>query len=559
MVIRCAGVLVAGLGAMVLASGAGASEAGAGGGPGSDGSGPTTLKARADIIKEGPVALAGHDRRDVIQVKFRDGLHVRLRDDRLTDFGAGVLDEAQGVLGLVAGGRWQRITDVPEQQLDALRANAQQNLGRVIADMNLEYHLFLPAGLDAAAAIDAFNGLEIVELAQPVPMPPPLPLPGDFQPNQGYLNGSPVGIDAYFGWSDLGTRGAGVRVVDIEYAFNANHQDLPAVTILGPTPQNPFSNDHHGTAVLGQLGGIENGWGVTGIAPESSLYFAGAYTNDTWNVAGAILASLATLEPGDVILIEQQWFGPNGGTNYVPVEWRLPEYNAIVTAVGNGVVVVEAAGNGGENLDAPIFSEGNNGHWPFLPENDSGAIIVGAGAAPSSFGGTQLDRSRLNFSCYGSRVNVQGWGQRVWTTGYGSAYSSEGPNLYYTATFSGTSSASPIVAGACVLLQAWYQDSYGEPIPPLVLREVLMQTGAPQQGANQNIGPRPDVAAAAAALTRPAACPDVTGDGQVNLGDLNLVLANFGQQTDVGDTNGDGVVDLADLNAVLAAFGEICE
>jgi hypothetical protein len=37
------------------------------------------------------------------------------------------------------------------------------------------------------------------------------------------------------------------------------------------------------------------------------------------------------------------------------------------------------------------------------------------------------------------------------------------------------------------------------------------------------------------------------------------VLANFGQQTDVGDTNGDGVVDLADLNAVLAAFGEICE
>ncbi|MFU8828165.1 MAG: M12 family metallo-peptidase [Phycisphaerales bacterium] len=58
---------------------------------------------------------------------------------------------------------------------------------------------------------------------------------------------------------------------------------------------------------------------------------------------------------------------------------------------------------------------------------------------------------------------------------------------------------------------------------------------------------------------RSVLCPaDVTGDGEVSLGDLNLVLANFGQQTSEGDTNGDGVVDLADLNAVLAAFGTSC-
>ncbi|MFU8829054.1 MAG: S8 family serine peptidase [Phycisphaerales bacterium] len=54
-------------------------------------------------------------------------------------------------------------------------------------------------------------------------------------------------------------------------------------------------------------------------------------------------------------------------------------------------------------------------------------------------------------------------------------------------------------------------------------------------------------------------CPgDVTGDGNVDLGDLNLVLANFGQQTSQGDTNGDGIVDLADLNTVLANFGSSC-
>ncbi|MFG0292801.1 MAG: hypothetical protein ACF8MJ_06555 [Phycisphaerales bacterium JB050] len=51
---------------------------------------------------------------------------------------------------------------------------------------------------------------------------------------------------------------------------------------------------------------------------------------------------------------------------------------------------------------------------------------------------------------------------------------------------------------------------------------------------------------------------DVNNDGSVDLADLNLVLANFGQASEAGDTNGDGTVDLADLNAVLAAFGTVC-
>lgn len=52
---------------------------------------------------------------------------------------------------------------------------------------------------------------------------------------------------------------------------------------------------------------------------------------------------------------------------------------------------------------------------------------------------------------------------------------------------------------------------------------------------------------------------DVTGDGVVNLADLNLVLANFGQVAGGGviggDANCDGVVNLTDLNLVLANFG----
>jgi hypothetical protein len=54
-------------------------------------------------------------------------------------------------------------------------------------------------------------------------------------------------------------------------------------------------------------------------------------------------------------------------------------------------------------------------------------------------------------------------------------------------------------------------------------------------------------------------CPaDVNRDGAVNLADLNLVLANFGQVSLDGDTNQDGLVNLADLNLVLALFGTNC-
>lgn len=53
--------------------------------------------------------------------------------------------------------------------------------------------------------------------------------------------------------------------------------------------------------------------------------------------------------------------------------------------------------------------------------------------------------------------------------------------------------------------------------------------------------------------------PDLPGDldqsGTVDLGDLNMVLANFGTTNEQGDATGDGQVDLADLNLVLANFG----
>ena len=52
-------------------------------------------------------------------------------------------------------------------------------------------------------------------------------------------------------------------------------------------------------------------------------------------------------------------------------------------------------------------------------------------------------------------------------------------------------------------------------------------------------------------------CFDVTGDNNVDLSDLNVLLSSFGVD-DGGDVDGDGDTDLQDLNAVLGAFGTSC-
>lgn len=80
--------------------------------------------------------------------------------------------------------------------------------------------------------------------------------------------------------------------------------------------------------------------------------------------------------------------------------------------------------------------------------------------------------------------------------------------------------------------------------------------------ARRAAGPLPtnDVSVLLNAFAPP--CPgDASGDDQVDLTDLNLVLFNFGNAVAPGtngDVNDSGSVDLADLNLVLFNFGSNC-
>ena len=57
-------------------------------------------------------------------------------------------------------------------------------------------------------------------------------------------------------------------------------------------------------------------------------------------------------------------------------------------------------------------------------------------------------------------------------------------------------------------------------------------------------------------------CPgDLDGDSDVDLADLQILLAHYGQtgaEYSDGDLDGDGDVDLADLQALLTVYGVNC-
>jgi hypothetical protein len=423
-----------------------------------------------------------------LDVKFASPTAMRLRGGQLVSL-SGQDIRALGELLSKQRAQVARLLDQPEGAIESDVRRLRQS-GEDAPDLNLWYRVIVDSEAAAQALVADLRTLPgLVEEAYLAPAPAPPPS-GLYTGQQGYVNAAPDGIGARV-VSGPGATGSQVEVVDIEYSWNQSHEDLSKAAgalVANGTPSDPFSDNNHGTAVLGELVADDNSFGVTGIAPDAGLGLVNANNSERgYDLANSINVARTATAPGDVILIEQQtWLTP-GGTDFVPVEWVSAFYDAIKLATADGRIVVEAAGNGAQNLDdAQIFGK----RFP-SGKRDSGAIIVGAGAAP---GCTSPARSRLSFSTYGSRVDIQGWGECVTTTGYGDLFNG-GVNSLYTSGFSGTSSASPIVAGVAAALSSALEAKTGRPAKPADVRRILEATGTPQAG-SEHIGPLPDLVAA---------------------------------------------------------------
>ena len=432
-------------------------------------------------------------------VKFADDARVRARaDGSLRSLTATSL---AGVEALAAreDARFAPLITAPEGRLEALRRRAERLSGRAQPDLGGWLVLELPVasrGDDATIArlgrgLEAFAEVELVH-AQTLLVPPPgdiAPTTPDLTANQSYVDPDP-GLDVAWARSQ-GYRGAGVRLSDCEYGWNPDHEDLedidlhlePGQTIAPSVYTNGW--DSHGTAVVGGSSAPDNGYGVTGIADQASVH---TYTE--WSVeeglrrSTAVFNAIADSGPGDVVLLEMQTVGPGGG--FAPAEVDPAIFTIVRVGTDAGVIVVGAAGNGGEDLDSAPYATYRS--W-----GDSGAILVGAGSASAA-------HNRLSFSTFGSRVDVQGWGASVFTLGYGGFAQYGGDkNQRYTATFNGTSSASGLVAPACAVVQGAAEALTGARLSPRAMRALLVATGVPQ-GSGGHIGPLPDLRAAIEAL-----------------------------------------------------------
>ncbi len=344
----------------------------------------------------------------------------------------------------------------------------------------------LSSGIDPEAVTEVLRSWKTIELAY---IEGRVTLPSGVKPGtttesslpsilaqQPYLGPAPDGINAVCAWhvpgGDGGTDvGLDLRFADLEQGWNLAHLDLPTSgiqSILGSPGAGNAADIDHGTLVLGIVLAVPNNMGCVGITPNvTTTMLTSCYPGRTGDVCNAIAAAIppppdnSKLGPGDVLLLEAQM------ANNAPVEIDSVVYQYIYNATVRNIVVVEAAGNGGFDLDTYTYPyQGpallNRGSSQF---RESLGIMVGAATTTPV-----APRLRKTGSNFGNRIDCYAWGDSVYST------SASNPSGY--GTLSDTSAATAIIAGAALSIQGIAQQSHKGNLPnyrfsPDQLRSIL--------------------------------------------------------------------------------------
>ena len=433
-----------------------------------------------------PQELSGDYKRRVV-VKFRPDVRLPYTTDAQTQFANTAprewteLTAAHPGIALVP-----YFSTLPEHTLRSLSQPPASQRAAVPPSFTQYFAIECPAGVDPEAVARAVASWPSVDTAyvEAGPTPPPVnPSDDPRNTNQHYEDAAPTGIDVRWAWAQAD--GSGVGFVDMERGWTLNHEDLVAA---GISIISGINNDYtgHGTAVLGEVLMVDNTIGGVGIAPFASARVVSQWRNgSTYNTAEAILSAAAVMKSGDVLLLEAQTTSSTM-SGYLPVEVEQATFDAIEYATSNGIIVVEAGGNGSNDLDTYKDSNGkfilNRNSNDF---RDSGAIMVGAASSSTP-------HSRSGFSNYGSRIDCYGWGDGIDTTGDG--WTGNATNTY-TTSFGGTSGASPIIAGSALIVQCWLI-KHGQRYSPSTMRSVLSNTSLNTPSAdpsNDRIGVMPNL------------------------------------------------------------------
>ena len=253
-----------------------------------------------------------------------------------------------------------------------------------------------------------------------------------------------------------GTGSVNADIAVLDTGIDSNHPDLNVaggVNCIGSTYED---GDGHGTHVAGTAAAKDNGDGVVGVAPGARLWAVKVLDdtgNGTWSsvICGIdwVTANAATIEVANMSL------GGSGSESHC-ADGGLRE--AICTSVGAGVPYAVAAGNSG--IDASKYVPAT---FPEVMTVSALADFNGVpGGGASATCRSDQDDTLADFSNYGADVDLTAPGVCIHSTSIGGGY----------ATMSGTSMATPHVAGAAAL----YRAEHGR-VSPDALTSALQSAG----------------------------------------------------------------------------------
>jgi subtilisin family serine protease len=221
-------------------------------------------------------------------------------------------------------------------------------------------------------------------------------------------------VDAELLWG-ASTTGSGINVAVVDTGIELSHPDLASnikggYNAISPL-RSPNDDNGHGTHVAGIIGALDNTIGVIGVAPTVNLY------------AVKVLSRTGSGYISDII--EGLDWARTHGMNVVNMSLGASSdiqsfHDAVIRAHDAGIVLVAAAGN------------------------DSGAAVSYPGAYPEVIAVSATDNTNTiaYFSSVGPEVDLAAPGVGIFSSYKGQTY----------ATLSGTSMASPHVAGVAALL-----------------------------------------------------------------------------------------------------------
>jgi len=263
-----------------------------------------------------------------------------------------------------------------------------------------------------------------------------------------FAQSTPTGIDRIDAEQSSTVSGDGGGAVDVDVAvidtgIDIDHPDLDVVGGKNCTTGRSYDDGNgHGTHVAGTIGAKDDGNGVVGVAPGARLWAVRVLNNQGSGTRSAIICGVDWVT-GNKSRIEVANMSLGGaGTEPTASGCSTGDayHDAICRSVGAGVTYVVAAGN--SSVDAATAVPAAYDEVVTVSAlADFDGVAGGAGDATCR---SDVDDTLADFSNHGADVDLIAPGVCITSTWTGGGYN----------TISGTSMASPHVAGAAALVKA---------------------------------------------------------------------------------------------------------